>query len=256
MPLQTLLFPVLEPLQLGSGTYEELHLHLLEFAHTEDELAGDNLVAESFADLCDAERYLHAAALLHIEKVDEDALGSLWAEVEGVRIINYATHFCGEHQIELTHICPVAGTADRADNLQVENELLESVEVVAVHAVGVTLMNFVNLFLVLQHTGVGGDKLLAVEGVTEAFMGFLAFFVYLLFYLGYIVFDKDIGTVTFLAVLVVDERVVECVDMTAGFPDARMHEYGTVQTNDVLMHLNHGFPPILFDIVFQRVRYD
>ena len=73
MPLHAGLFPLGEPVELRTGLDEELHLHLLELAHAEDELPGHDLVAESLADLRDAERNLHAAGLLDIEVVDENA---------------------------------------------------------------------------------------------------------------------------------------------------------------------------------------
>ena len=40
VPLQAGLLPLGEPLQLRAGTHEELHLHLLELPHAEDELTG------------------------------------------------------------------------------------------------------------------------------------------------------------------------------------------------------------------------
>ena len=52
--------PVLVPLLVGAGLDEELHLHLLELAGAEDEVARRDLVAERLADLADAERRLLA----------------------------------------------------------------------------------------------------------------------------------------------------------------------------------------------------
>ena len=56
MPFHTHLFPLFEPFQLFARTNEELHLHLFEFAHAEDELPRHDLVTERFPDLCNAER--------------------------------------------------------------------------------------------------------------------------------------------------------------------------------------------------------
>ena len=55
VPCQTVFLPVFKPFHLRARLAEELHLHLLELTHTEDELACDNLVAERLADLADAE---------------------------------------------------------------------------------------------------------------------------------------------------------------------------------------------------------
>jgi hypothetical protein len=46
------------PLLVGAGLDEELHLHLLELAGAEDEVARRDLVAERLADLPDPERDL------------------------------------------------------------------------------------------------------------------------------------------------------------------------------------------------------
>ena len=251
MPFEAFLLPVAEPLHLGAGTDEELHLHLLEFAHTEDELAGDNLVAEGFAYLGDAEGNLHAAGLLDVEEVDKDALCRLGTEIEGVAVVDDGAHLGGEHEVELAHVGPVAGAADGTDDAEVEDELLETGKVVGVHQLGILGVDFVNLFLVFQHTGVGGDKLLAVEGVAKAFVRLLALFVYLLLNLGDMVLDEDVGAIAFLGVFVVDQRVVEGIHMAGGFPDARVHEDGGVDTDDVLVVLHHGTPPVLLDVVFE-----
>ena len=45
-PFVAELAPIGEPFEVGAGLAEELQLHLLEFAHAEDEVAGRDLVAE------------------------------------------------------------------------------------------------------------------------------------------------------------------------------------------------------------------
>src|SRR5882757_5766133 len=64
VPFHPGLLPVLIPLLLCAGADKELHFHLLEFPHPEDELPGYDLVAESLPDLGDPERDLHTAGLL------------------------------------------------------------------------------------------------------------------------------------------------------------------------------------------------
>ena len=39
--------------------------------------------------------------------------------------------------------------------------------------------------------------------------------------------------------------------MAAGFPDGPVHEDGTVQTDDVVPHLGHGFPPMFLQVALQ-----
>ena len=90
------------------GADKELHLHLFEFAHAENKLAGHDLVAESFAGLCNAEWDFHPAGFLHIQEIDKNTLGCFRTEVNHVGILAHRTHLGGEHQVELAHIGPVA----------------------------------------------------------------------------------------------------------------------------------------------------
>ena len=81
VPGHAFLHPVLVPLLVRAGLDEELHLHLLELAGAEDEVARRDLVAEGLADLADAERRLLAGGGEHVAEVDEDALRRLGAQV-------------------------------------------------------------------------------------------------------------------------------------------------------------------------------
>src|SRR5271155_3185810 len=83
IPPLALLEPMLEPFLSVGGRHEELHLHLLELACPEDEVAGGYLVAERLPDLRDPERGLLAGELQHVLEVDEDALRGLRAQVGG-----------------------------------------------------------------------------------------------------------------------------------------------------------------------------
>src|SRR5204862_4812859 len=72
--------PLLEDRRGLVGLDEVLHLHLLELAHPEDEVAGADLVAEALADLGDPERQLLAARTLDVLEVDVAALSGLRAQ--------------------------------------------------------------------------------------------------------------------------------------------------------------------------------
>ncbi len=74
---------MLEPSPGLGGGHEELHLHLLELARAEDEVAGGDLVAEALADLGDAEGGLLAPELEVVLEVQEDPLGGLGPQVDG-----------------------------------------------------------------------------------------------------------------------------------------------------------------------------
>ena len=81
VPARALVDPVLVPLLVLARLDEELHLHLLELAGAEDEVARRDLVAEALADLRDAEGRLHPRAGDHVGEVDEDALRGLGPQV-------------------------------------------------------------------------------------------------------------------------------------------------------------------------------
>ncbi len=91
VPVPALLHPVLLPRLVLARLDEELHLHLLELAGAEDEVAGRDLVAEGLAHLRDAERRLATRSGLHLGEVGEDALRGLGAEVrDGTGVLRRA----------------------------------------------------------------------------------------------------------------------------------------------------------------------
>src|SRR4051794_27343263 len=124
MPFQTRFLPGLIPFFLCARTNEELHFHLFKLAHTEDKLACHDLIAESLTNLGYSKWYLHACRLLHVEEVDKYTLRSFGAQVNSICFFGYRAKLCGEHEIELADICPVAGATDRVNNFIVLNQLL------------------------------------------------------------------------------------------------------------------------------------
>ena len=82
MPLHPNLLPLLEPSELLTRPNKELHLHLLELTHPEDELTGYDLVPEGLSDLCDTERNLHTTRFLDIQEVYEDTLCRLGSQID------------------------------------------------------------------------------------------------------------------------------------------------------------------------------
>ena len=87
VPTKTCLFPVFEPFEFFTRANKELHFHLFELAHAEDELTGYDFVTESLAYLCDTERNAHAAGFLNVEVVDEDSLRRFGAKVNRHRTV-------------------------------------------------------------------------------------------------------------------------------------------------------------------------
>ena len=100
VPIHSLLLPVLEPLYVGARLHEELHLHLLELARPENEVAGRNLIPERLADLRDAERNLLPRRLLDVKKIHVNPLSGLRPQIDDGRGVFDGTHEGLEHQIE------------------------------------------------------------------------------------------------------------------------------------------------------------
>src|SRR5712691_5542714 len=97
----TLVDPVVVPLLGLVWWHEELHLHLLELAHAEQEVARCDLVAERLTDLRDAERRLAPRELRHVLEVDEDALRGLRSQIRARRRIFHRADLRLEHEVEL-----------------------------------------------------------------------------------------------------------------------------------------------------------
>ena len=93
VPFQASSLPTLEPVKLCTRLHKELHFHLLELAHTEDELAGYNFVTESLTNLGDTERNLHATGFLYIKVIYEDTLCRFRAKVYLHGTIGGRAHF-------------------------------------------------------------------------------------------------------------------------------------------------------------------
>ena len=116
--------PIAEPFEVGVRLAEKFKLHLFEFAHTENEVAGRDLIAEGFADLTDAERQLAARGALDVGKVDENALCCFGTEVNGVlRVLGNALEGL-EHEVEFADIREIVLAAARAGNVMLFDEIL------------------------------------------------------------------------------------------------------------------------------------
>ena len=94
VPFQTGSLPGLEPVEFRTRLHEELHFHLLELAHTEDELTSYDFVTESLTNLGDTERNLHTTGFLYIQVIYEDTLCRFRAKVYLHGTIGSGTHLC------------------------------------------------------------------------------------------------------------------------------------------------------------------
>ena len=153
VPAGPLVDPVLVPLLVGAGHDEELHLHLLELAGAEDEVARRDLVAERLADLADAERRLLARGLHDVGEVDEDALRGLRSQVVQARLVLDRAQVGLQHHVEVARLGPLAagaavGARDRGQ--------LDGVGVGHVVLLGVPLLQVV-----------GAEPLVAAEALDQ-----------------------------------------------------------------------------------------
>ena len=118
VPLGACVDPILVPGFVLAGLDEELHLHLLEFAGTEDEVAWRDLVTEGLAHVGDAERRLLAGGGHHVLEVHEDALRGFRTQiVQGVLVLDRA-EVGAQHHVEVARFGPLAaGSAIRAHDV-------------------------------------------------------------------------------------------------------------------------------------------
>src|SRR5438105_847104 len=98
--------PVLVPLDISTRLDEEFHLHLLELARPEDEVARRDLVAEGLTGLCNTERWLLARGGQDVAEVQEDALRGLRSQVGQAGLVLDRTEMRLEHPGELLRLCP------------------------------------------------------------------------------------------------------------------------------------------------------
>ena len=118
VPLQPGVDPVLMPLGRGRGFDEELHLHLLELAGAEDEVARGDLVAEALADLADAERRLLARGGHDVGEVDEDALRGLGTQIVQSLLGLDRAQVGLQHHVEVARLGPLTfGAAVRTHDV-------------------------------------------------------------------------------------------------------------------------------------------
>ena len=128
--------PVVEPLQILTGLAEEFQFHLLKLPHTEDEVAGGNLIPEALADLGDARRKLFPGGPHGVLEVHENTLGRFRTQVNLVRAVLVHAGKGLEHQVELPDARKVLLAAYRADDVMLGDELLQFCVAPAVAGLG------------------------------------------------------------------------------------------------------------------------
>src|SRR5215211_1061769 len=199
IPVEALLDPVLVPFGIRAWLHEELHLHLLELARAEYEVARCDLVPERLPDLGDPERYLDPAGLQDVLEVDEDPLRRLGPKVRDVLRALYGPGVGLEHQVEGAHGRKIPAAVHRVFD-----------PIVALDDLG---------------------QLIWAQSLDFLPRGRL---------------DQVVGPVASSRTPALDEHVVEACDVPGGLPNFGVHDDGGVYPHDVVAHVDHAAPPLLF----------
>ena len=112
-------------------------------------------------------------------------------------------------------------------------------------------MQCVTLCHVFLYAGVGFAEKSFIEILAETLASLCDFLLNLVVHLGNLLLDQHIGAITLLGVAIVDQRVVECVNVSRRFPYRRVHEDSRVDAHDVFVKQCHGIPPITLDVILQ-----
>ena len=251
MPSHTRLLPFREPIQFSTWLHEELHFHLLELTHTENELASHDFITESLSNLSDTERNLHTTRLLHVQIVYENTLCRFGTQIHFHRRIGRSTHLRREHQVELANIRPVFRSADGVNDFLIKNDLLQHFKVWTLHSLSKTSVQSIAFSLCLCNARRCFQIFSLVERIAKTLASFLYFLLNLFVVLGNLLFNQHVSTITLLGIAVVDEWIVESVHVSRCLPNRWVHENGGVNTHDILVKQYHALPPILFNVVFQ-----
>ena len=146
-PIVAIASPILEPLKVGVGLAEELKLHLLKLANTEDEVTGRDLVAEGLTNLANTEGKLAACSSLNSLEVYEYTLCGFGTEVNFAARILGNTLMSLEHKVKLTDIGKIGLAAAGTGYVIVANV---SEERLTVHSLNVNVGYVVFAYVVLN----------------------------------------------------------------------------------------------------------
>ena len=112
-------------------------------------------------------------------------------------------------------------------------------------------MDLIPFRLVFEHASVRRAELGFIESITKLLRSLGHFLIYLLLDLRQVIFDQYIGTIAFLGILVIDQRVIERVDMAGGLPDSRVHKDSRIDADYIFVQQRHAVPPVFLYVIFQ-----
>ncbi len=187
---------------------------------------------------------------LNIQEVYKNTLRCFRSQIKICGRIGGGAQFGAEHKVELTYLCPVFGTGVRISNLKLFNQRFHIRQIFSFQRFRHSGKNSLLLFSVFYYSSISSFKFIFVECLAEPLCGFVDLFLSLFFQFCAVIFQQNIGSETFLRIFIVNQRIIESIHVAGGFPNCGMHEDRGVDTHDIFIHLNHGFPPVLLDVVF------
>ena len=254
--LEALLQPFVGQAEAVLALAEVFHLHLLELAGAEGEVARVDFVAERLTNLGDAEGNLVAGRIEDVLVLAEDALGRLRTQpagAGGVILIGGGTDGGLEHQVEgagLRHQGAIGGVVAHG----VGHLLGAFLDELQVSRLG-TLAG--NLAVVLQGTLAGkfealligafhqhGEFLLRAPGAILAGSALPP--------VGHAALGGNlVGAQAFLGEQAVAQRVAETTHVTGCHQHRVVCEDGTIHTHDIGAFLHVDTPPVILQIALE-----
>ncbi len=256
--------PVPVPLRRVGRAAEELDLHLLEFAAAEREVARVDLVAKRLADLADTERHAHARRVADVLEVDEDALRRLGPQIRDARVVLERTDVCLEHQVE------GARSRQRARCRCVRREHLGAQCLVLQRARHRDGSRFLPAFALLQRSDSLAMRLEELGRIGLADLAGRCEQNVVVAFASAVGADELerkhgelIGAIARTRLAIVHHRIAEAADVTARFPDFRVHQQRAVETDHaerarragrlrrLVVMRDHVVPPRLLEVALE-----
>ena len=254
-PADTFVLPKIEVFHAFTRRHEIFHLHLFELDRTENEVFDRHLVAETFADLRDAERHLHAGRLQHVRKLHEHRLRRFRPQVYrrfGQRRfgrgagVGAFTHGLFDRRHHVAH--RIDRTEEGAEH-QVEFAFVRHVGRAAVRAHVAAAAGFgaADVFAVAREGDLRLEGLQLLERHPRPLLVGQAN----LRRRPVLGRRRFVGAEPFAADLAVDQRIREVGEVAGGTPDLRVHHDRRVDADDVFAAVHHAAPPLGVQVALQ-----
>jgi len=112
-------------------------------------------------------------------------------------------------------------------------------------------MNLVEFCLVGKYTLICLPEFIFIERITKPLPGFFNLLIDLILYFSHMLFNKHIGPVPLLGILIVNKGIIECIHMPRSFPCGRVHENRRIDPYHIIIHQDETVPPVFLYVVFK-----